>query len=515
MFVVKNKDLAKQVAAKLKSKLHDFGYEIGHVKCLDLLARMYGHSDWKGMEDAGKALPASALDEESPEQEVIARRQTQLSALRDFGVKEAVLSPLLDNVRPTARRTLLDPLKIDDAEAEALIELAREVDRNGDAAQAASLLTHAIAHGPRRSRVAVVEELERLSSRNTTACYSLGIANLIGDAPGGKNIDTARRYFERCIALQAGDEPTSMSYCALGDIVGGLHGGPADEEASLRLYLTAAFSGKSGDGAFNAAIQYERRNLKDIAASLYRMGAVNMHAGCMTNLAMLMVEEKTEGGIEDVTRLLEIASSLGDAKASNALRNIDSLMFKMAMPSELSAFFGALEPPDRLIRIMPIKIWLKVLTQHGWELTNVRTGLDDELDVFATTQLPDGRSINLHACLALAVAGGDKGKEAKNFHRRFGFQDGILIYQRVKPIAEGKSADVVHLCIGQMHLDGRWSDIFLEEGGAAALLEQRRAMEANPKLDRSLVFRCARAEAISAQIEEANMRAIDKWSGSF
>jgi TPR repeat protein len=512
MFVVKNKDLAKQVVAQLKAKLLEFGYEISHLKCLDLLARMYGHANWKEMEDVGKRAAFSSLDEDAPETEVIERRQIQIAALREFGIKEAVLAKILDDVRPTGRRTQADPFKIDDEQTETLIKVAREASNEGKYAVAAGLLTHAIAHGPRRVRLAVVEELDRLSNHDTTACYTLGIAYLIGDAPGGKDVATARKYFERCLAFHAGDEPSVNSYCALGDIVGGLHGGSKDIEAALQFYMTAALSGKSGDGAFNAGLQYEKRRQSEIAAAFYRLGIVQMHAGCMTNLGNMIARREVPGSLKEISTLFEAASRLGDAKATNSLRNIEALAYRMTMPPELDELFEGMQPPEMFIRIMPIKTWLKVLTRHGWELSDIRTALTDEMDVFASTRLPDGRDINIHACLGMRVAGGEEDSGTELFHRRFGQANGVVIYNKAKPIAEGASPDVVHLCIGRLHMDGEWSDVFLEPGGVSAAIEQRRAIKINPGLDRSFVFRCGAAEAVASDLEDATLRAIDKWA---
>jgi hypothetical protein len=155
------------------------------------------------------------------------------------------------------------------------------------------------------------------------------------------------------------------------------------------------------------------------------------------------------------------------------------------------------------------------LNSHGWKLENVQTALTEELDCFATTRAADGTRFNLHACLGMHVAGQGIDRYVEDYHRRFGDDPGIIIYNKVTPLSEGDDPTMAHLCIGRLHLDGKWSDVFLEMGGIDAVIVQRRAQQAKSQMDRTQIFYCPEADTIAADLARATERAIDRYARDY
>jgi hypothetical protein len=517
MFVVKNRDHAKRIAARLKEKLQAFGYDISFVQSLNMVARMYGHSNWNALEAACGRDAASLFDEDAAMPEVIERRQLQLSTLRQFGVKETALPRIVDAVRPTARPWIHDPEQIDSETTSEVLEIAQRRVLDGDTIEAAKNLAYAISNCPKSDRPTVFAALEHLAVVDHAACYNLGMAYLIGDAPDGKDLAKAREAMERCVAFQTGDEFAANALCVLGDIAGGNHGGPRDDDLAVKYYRTSALTGVSPNGAFNTGLHYASRELYEIAGAFYFMGAKLLHVGCITNYAMMVADGRIEGNERLVETFLTAAAELGDVKAANALRNLDMLFNRRAdslMPPVMREMLQQYRPP-LIIRIMPIRAWLKILNSHGWSLENVRTALTEELDCFATTRAADGTRFNLHACIGMHVAGQASDRYVEDYHRRFGDDPGIIIYNKITPLSEGDDPKMAHLCIGRLHLDGEWSDVFLEMGGIDAVIVQRRAQQAKSQMDRSQIFYCPDADTIAADLARATERAIDRYARDY
>lgn len=322
MFVVKNSDRAKRIATALRTKLLEHGHSITHLQALELTANMYGHKNWREMEAQGKKSRPSSYDEEVLPQVVTERRHLQISALLGAGIKETVVHMVLNSLKPTGRRSSHDSHRLSSDDADRVIIEAREMADSGKLTEAAKTLLSALRFGPKAQRPQVMTEMEFLSQTNTNACFYLGMSHLLGDAPDGRDVEKARVIMERCVGLHVGDEVSAEALCVLGDIAGGNHGGPDDEAKATGYYTTAALTGLSELGAFNSGLHHANEGRYDLAARFYSLGIKLENAACMTNYALLILNGHLNGTRGMMMGLLQIASRLGDDKATSALRTL-------------------------------------------------------------------------------------------------------------------------------------------------------------------------------------------------
>jgi hypothetical protein len=231
----------------------------------------------------------------------------------------------------------------------------------------------------------------------------------------------------------------------------------------------------------------------------------------MTNLAGMIFDGRASGTGMEMKKLFSKSAQLGDSKAINAMRVIDDLVAHVDNPTPkiLRDALGDFQPPW-LIDIVPMKTWLKVLTDHGWMLTNVRTKPSGELAPFASAVTTDGSPFGLHISAGMHVSGHKPDKTTDLYRKKYGDADGLIVYNKVMAMATGKNPAITHLCIGRLHKDGVWSDYFLQAGGLEAALRQRLELSKNPFLDPSYKFRNENAVSIAAKIEADTLRKINR-----
>jgi hypothetical protein len=95
-----NEKRVKRDAKRLRKSLGRHGYELKHVECLDLMARLHGFSrftEWKSTVCDG---PLSLFDEDADDAVVEARFQHQERVMAEAGYAD-VAGAVLDEVNPT------------------------------------------------------------------------------------------------------------------------------------------------------------------------------------------------------------------------------------------------------------------------------------------------------------------------------------------------------------------------------------------------------------------------------
>lgn len=92
----------KRDAKRIKKSLARHGFELRHVECLDLMARLHGFSrftEWKSTACDG---PLSAFDEDVDDAVLEARFQHQERVMAEAGFTD-IAGTVLDEVNPTGR----------------------------------------------------------------------------------------------------------------------------------------------------------------------------------------------------------------------------------------------------------------------------------------------------------------------------------------------------------------------------------------------------------------------------
>jgi hypothetical protein len=95
----------KRDAKRLKRSLARHGYELRHVECLDLMARLHGFSRFTEWRRTAWDGPLSAFDEDADDAVVEARFQHQERVMAEAGFTD-IAGTVLDEVNPTGRHKL-------------------------------------------------------------------------------------------------------------------------------------------------------------------------------------------------------------------------------------------------------------------------------------------------------------------------------------------------------------------------------------------------------------------------
>lgn len=108
---------AKHRAKRLKKVLKQHGCELSHVKCLDLMARLFGFANFSELKNSTSDGPLSPLDEDVDDETLDARFQHQERVMAEAGLTD-IAGLVLDEVNPTGR--INNPVIVDDAADEFL-----------------------------------------------------------------------------------------------------------------------------------------------------------------------------------------------------------------------------------------------------------------------------------------------------------------------------------------------------------------------------------------------------------
>ncbi|MCV9964917.1 sel1 repeat family protein [Pararhizobium sp. BT-229] len=511
MFIVSNADHAKRVGKKLAEALKKYGVSVTRVASLDLIARMWGYRNFAEIKQGSSELP-SPYDEDCSDAIRNERMLMQAKALREYGVKEAAIMPILAEVRPTSRQiregAVRERLGADATIA--AVEKARRLVAMGEADNAIYGLTDALQSASQKDRSEIVSELDRLSEDYDLACYNIGMAYIIGDA-GSRDLNKAKAYMERGASMRTGSAAGALILSVLGDFASGNHGGPANPDLAMSYYKKAALTKKAPQAAFNCGLRYDSAGDHELAAEFYKLGMEGGHAPSMTNWALMLMDGRLPKNLKVARMLLDMAERLGDSKASNVLRMFEAI----SRPKEPSSFaeirdiMGNYVPPV-VAEIIPARLWAKILTQHDWKLSSINTSLRFEWDVLAIATTSDGRDFPIHATHEMHVPGAPTDKVLERFERHFGGRDAVLLFSHVVAISDGNDSTYQYVCLGMVRVDGEWSDAYLEPGGLDAVLRQPLALKTNPQLVKSVAFRCPGGDVIAASVDAATKRLIDK-----
>jgi hypothetical protein len=518
MFVIANPDYAKRLAKTLETELHEFGIDVGRRASLNLLASLWGFRDFAHLLSDGISSSPSLYDDECDYAETSRRREVQIQALRDYGLKEKLIPEFLAKVRPTERRTKPRDFSVD--QVPEIVDLARKVDEHGDTASAAMILVSALTDSDRRQKSDVVSALDRLCLVEPVACYNLGIAYVNGDA-GSRNLDTAATYLHACCSFGIGDTTHASALSVLGHIESlKSPDRTTGTEASLKFYRQAALTGKSPESAFNCGLYYARHGNYHTAAEYYWMAIEANHAPSMTNLALMIRNGQYDGDGDLMRSLFEKAAAQGDGAAHNAMRLIDRLVDDVDFPelAKANAQFvrSAINNPmlaQDLVDVIPVKQWIKVLSNKGWTLANVRTRISRDFEQIATAVGSRGTEIPIHITSSAHALGHREPIVIDAFERQHGEHGAILISNSIIPLNETLDPLDRYLCIGMIRNGEGWADLFLEEGGLDVALKQREALAVNPNLNKGKAFRCDDAEEIVNFLKESTMKKVRslKW----
>jgi hypothetical protein len=105
--------ITKKRAKRLRKALKRHGHDLPHVKCLDLMARLYGYSHFLELKQSTWDGPWSPPDEDVDDETMEARFQYQERVMAEAGLAD-IAGPVLDEVNPTGRSNR--PVIFDDAD---------------------------------------------------------------------------------------------------------------------------------------------------------------------------------------------------------------------------------------------------------------------------------------------------------------------------------------------------------------------------------------------------------------
>ncbi len=92
----------KRKSKLLKRALDEAGYKIGLLKCLELVARMYGYANYHELFHTVDGVTCSPDDEAVDEAKFAARFWSQVQKLVEIGVSPQDAEQIIDMVRPTS-----------------------------------------------------------------------------------------------------------------------------------------------------------------------------------------------------------------------------------------------------------------------------------------------------------------------------------------------------------------------------------------------------------------------------
>jgi hypothetical protein len=92
----------KRKSKLLKRALDEAGYKIGLLKCLELVARMYGYANYNELFHTVDGVTCSPDDEAVVDAKFAARFWSQVEKLVEIGVSPQDAEHIIDMVRPTS-----------------------------------------------------------------------------------------------------------------------------------------------------------------------------------------------------------------------------------------------------------------------------------------------------------------------------------------------------------------------------------------------------------------------------
>jgi hypothetical protein len=116
MFFITSEWSVKRNARRLKNALQRHGYELQYIKCLDLIAKLYGFAHLSELKVAFRYAPTSPLDDDVDDGTLEERFQQQERVMAEAGFAD-IAGPLLDELNPTGRRK---PSTVFDATADGI-----------------------------------------------------------------------------------------------------------------------------------------------------------------------------------------------------------------------------------------------------------------------------------------------------------------------------------------------------------------------------------------------------------
>lgn len=92
----------KRHAKRLKKALRTHGYDLPHIVCLDLMARLYGFAHYRELQHATAGQPLSLFDEYVDDKILEARSVYHEGVMAEEGFAD-IAGAVLDEVNPTGR----------------------------------------------------------------------------------------------------------------------------------------------------------------------------------------------------------------------------------------------------------------------------------------------------------------------------------------------------------------------------------------------------------------------------